>query len=318
MKRLLLTAAIVIAAAASGFSQGVKDMVINELLVKNAENYEDDYGHRVSWVELFNNGYSQVDLASCFLQISDGNETVRYRIPKNDSRTMLAPQGYTVFFCEGTGSKGTFHTNFTLSMGDTTNADKNITLTLFEANGKDTVSSVTYNLADQKNDISIGRLKADDQILFTALDATTPLATNDTAETLPPHENFRRTDPIGYGMALTAMSVVFVALLLLYLVFRTVGKFNVMLARRRHFNQLLSQRKMHLAHHARNVSEVQKNKEVLSGEIAAAIGLALNMFEDEMHDHESTVLTINRISKVYSPWSSKLYGLTEMPQRKGR
>lgn len=47
----------------------------------------------------------------------------------------------------------------------------------------------------------------------------------------------------------------------------------------------------------------------LSGEETAAIAMALHLYLDELHDQESGVLTIKRISKTYSPWSSKIYAV---------
>ena len=47
----------------------------------------------------------------------------------------------------------------------------------------------------------------------------------------------------------------------------------------------------------------------MSGEEIAAIAMALHLYLDELHDQESGVLTIKRISKAYSPWSSKIYAV---------
>ena len=33
------------------------------------------------------------------------------------------------------------------------------------------------------------------------------------------------------------------------------------------------------------------------------------------HDDESTILTIKKMKRAYSPWSSKIYNLREVPQR---
>lgn len=41
----------------------------------------------------------------------------------------------------------------------------------------------------------------------------------------------------------------------------------------------------------------------------AAIAMALYLYFNEMHDEESDVITIKRVSKTYSPWSSKLYSM---------
>lgn len=50
-------------------------------------------------------------------------------------------------------------------------------------------------------------------------------------------------------------------------------------------------------------------EETISGETTAAIAMALHLYLDEIHDKESGVLTIKRISKAYSPWSSKIYAV---------
>ena len=52
-----------------------------------------------------------------------------------------------------------------------------------------------------------------------------------------------------------------------------------------------------------------------SGEESAAISTALYLHFEEKHDLENTVLTIKRVQRTYSPWSSKLYGLRENPKR---
>lgn len=43
-------------------------------------------------------------------------------------------------------------------------------------------------------------------------------------------------------------------------------------------------------------------------DIIAAIGLALSL-SMEVHDNEPDEITITRIQRRYSPWSSKIYGL---------
>ena len=52
-----------------------------------------------------------------------------------------------------------------------------------------------------------------------------------------------------------------------------------------------------------------------NGEIIAAIALAVKLNKAEMHDRESDVITINKVARVYSPWSSKIHGMTPMPER---
>lgn len=54
----------------------------------------------------------------------------------------------------------------------------------------------------------------------------------------------------------------------------------------------------------------------LHEEEIAAITTALKLYKSDLHDRESEVLTILSIKRAYSPWSSKIHGLTQMPFRK--
>lgn len=45
----------------------------------------------------------------------------------------------------------------------------------------------------------------------------------------------------------------------------------------------------------------------LSGEVNAAISMALYLHFNQYHDEESSEMTIIRESRIYSPWSSKIY-----------
>ncbi len=53
----------------------------------------------------------------------------------------------------------------------------------------------------------------------------------------------------------------------------------------------------------------------MTGDVNAAIALALHLHFDEAHDFESTVLTIEKVKKRYSPWSSKIYSMTRNPRQ---
>ena len=54
----------------------------------------------------------------------------------------------------------------------------------------------------------------------------------------------------------------------------------------------------------------------LHEEEIAAIAVALKLYKGALHDRESEVLTIMNIKRAYSPWNSKIHGLTQMPDRK--
>jgi hypothetical protein len=282
-------------------AQGINNVRINEVLVVNEDNYEDDYGHRSSWIELFNSGHELVDLRSCYLAITDaGGRETRYIIPSGDPKTAMHSQSYLVFFCEGTETKGTFYTNFTL--------DDAILITLYNTNGRDVIDRFRIDPAGQVADVSVGYMSRDgisDPVVM-SLPRTTPNATNETNETVPKHELFHQRDRSGAVMAIIAMLVVFSSLILVFLVLKCFGLVMTRIQR-------LRDRKAAegiAAKARRKTASVQVEEEM------AAIALALKMYQEELHIREATVITINRASRVYSPWSSKIHGIPPTPNKK--
>lgn len=123
---------------------------------------------------------------------------------------------------------------------------------------------------------------------------------SDTLSQSSKSEFFKQVDPFGLGMTVIGMVIVFVGLLLLYIVFYNLTKLIQLKLRR-----FLSKEGI-----------IDKDKKDISipGEVNAAIAMALHLYFQEMHDEESAILTINRASKIYSPWSSKIYGLRQHPR----
>jgi Na+-transporting methylmalonyl-CoA/oxaloacetate decarboxylase gamma subunit len=113
-------------------------------------------------------------------------------------------------------------------------------------------------------------------------------------------EFFQKVDPYGLGMTVIGYVIVFIALLLLYIVFFNLTKLI----------QLKSKRTLK----KEGITDKDKQDISVSGEVNAAIAMALHLYFQELHDEETAILTINRASKIYSPWSSKIYGLTRHPR----
>jgi len=57
------------------------------------------------------------------------------------------------------------------------------------------------------------------------------------------------------------------------------------------------------------LASMSKDKSEIPSTDIVAIAMALHLFYDEVHDNESNVITIKRIERRYSPWSSKIYGV---------
>ena len=64
------------------------------------------------------------------------------------------------------------------------------------------------------------------------------------------------------------------------------------------------------------LAEDDHHEAISDQEIAAAIITALKLYKSNLHDQESEMLTINRIARAYSPWNSKIHGLTQVPEHK--
>ena len=63
------------------------------------------------------------------------------------------------------------------------------------------------------------------------------------------------------------------------------------------------------------VVTAKEEGEETSGETLAAIAMAIQLFETEKEDLDSTILTIEKTSRTYSPWSSKIYSMRQIPQK---
>ena len=108
---------------------------------------------------------------------------------------------------------------------------------------------------------------------------------------------FAKLDPYGIGMTLVAMSVVFISLIILYLLFKNVARLFAYDIKRK-------------TAVSTNTNEVEKpNKNQATLELGAAVAMAIHLYQQELHDHEAALLTIKKINRNYSPWSSKIYGM---------
>lgn len=99
----------------------------------------------------------------------------------------------------------------------------------------------------------------------------------------------------GIIIAITGYVIVFAALVTLFYVFTAVSKI------------LLARTKRHLAREGR-LDQIKEDEIEISGEVSAAIAMALYL-HTLLHDEESGKLTIKKISKNYTPWSAKIYGM---------
>lgn len=278
-------------------------LVLNEVLVNNEGNYQDDYGMHSAWIEIFNRTYGSADLAAHLLKFSNHpGDTVTYFIPKGDIMTLIKPRQHSLFWADNNPRRGTFHTNFQL---DTLNSNW---IGLYDS-GKKLLDQITIPAGALKANQSYARVSdASDEweVKGGSEDKyVTPSTNNKTIDKNVKMEKFEEKDAVGIGMSISAMSVVFVGLILLYISFKIVGRASVNLSKRN-------------AMKVKGITDKKEAKEKrlgeAPGEVLAAIGMALHEVQSDVHDLEETILTITRVKRTYSPWSSKIYTLRQTPK----
>lgn len=128
-------------------------------------------------------------------------------------------------------------------------------------------------------------------------------------------DRFGEQDPIGWMMAVIAMGVVFVALVILFLCFKYLYPglawcgLQIMKSfhRKKQYEQITDRRSQI------KVTDVATGENVNDEELAAAIGMALFLHEDGMHDQESGVLTL---TSMPSAWTGAGNNQKRSPMRK--
>ncbi len=304
-KKILILLVAILSCSFVSQAQGRKVLRINEVMVENESNYVDDYGLHNSWIELYNSAYAPLEISSVYLT-DDINQPKKYPVPLGDVNTEIPARQHVIFWADGEPNKGTFHLNFKLEPG------KDNWIGVFDANGISLIDSITVPAH-----LTVGQTyarkvdgKGEGVDAWEIRDGSdekyiTPSSNNVIIDTNVKIEMFAEKDGNGVGMTVLAMGIVFSALLVLCLCFYGISKIGENISK---INKVKTQ--------GVDSNEIVKEGRPKndSGEEIAAIAMALHDHLNA-HDKEDTVLTINKVKKIYSPWSSKIYGLREIPRR---
>lgn len=277
----------------------VSKLQVNEIMVNNVTNYQNHYGYRTPWFEIYNNSGASTDMGGCWLS-DDPNNLKKYLITKGDKNTLMGPRQFLVFWADNNPTHGTFHVNFTFKPGE------EATVYLTDAGGKLIDKLTVPASATALQDISYGRM-VDGGKELGVLEKPTPDINNVFVNQDAANERFRKNDPTGFGMSITAVLVVFIALILLYIIFKYTGKFHVNHAHKKAVKS---------AEAKGDTEKIIVDSGEISGEVCAAIAAAIHAMQNDAHDIEDTILTIEKKAVNYSPWSSKIYGLRQIPEVK--
>lgn len=273
--------------------------VINEVMVDNQTSFMDDFGQRNGWIEIFNNTYKTQDIGGRYLT-DNRNNPKKYPIPRGDVLTKIPPRQHALFWADNEPFNGTFHVNFKLDLS------KDNYIALYENDGKTLLDEIIIPAglpADKTYGYPTDGIKYDQNgnSLATQLKRITPSSNNAVLKENPKVISLQENDPIGITITITSMLVVFMGLILLYLIFKAIGNTTKNISHKRVAS-------------TGTLSAVRGERR-LTGEMLAAISAAIHELDQDVHDIESTILTISEVRRKYSPWNSKLYTLRQDPRR---
>lgn len=273
-------------------AQSGGDFCINKFMVINDSSFVDDYGLHSPWIEIFNKAHAPVDLGGIYLT-NDLNNPTKFQFPIGDQKTIIPANGYLLLWAENKPEKGVLHVNFDLRNSHF--------IALFSSNGKRLIDSVTIG-ANQKANISFGRI-TDGNVKWGYLNKTTVRTNKSNFRPSPVSMHSVKDDAYGISMAIVSLLIVFIVLTSMFLIFKYVSRLYNKDVRKK-FN-----RKKGIP------DSDEESEDGISGEVSAVLAMTLYMYRSELHDIENTVLTIKKVSRTYSPWSSKIYGLGKMPNK---
>lgn len=300
-KKELLPMFFALCGILNSYAQGAKNIVISEVVTVNETNIEDEYGDRKAWIELANVSYSSYDVRGMFLttdrSVLDKRMTASERmarmcqIPSGEHRTLMGPRSFLLFFANSMPSRGKLHLSLNV------NGDSPVWIALYNGNGTELIDSVT--VPRLLHDQSYANIEG--QWHIQSADNVTAGQSNIVSFTESKIEKFKREDPHGFAMSIMAMSIVFLCLALLWVFFYCFGAAmrHIETARKVVRKQPIKpitktvEKTIELSHKTGNLMQDGLGKKGIDIEIyMAVIGMALKQYEDDVHDVESGVITI--------------------------
>lgn len=297
-------------------AQNVSDLIISEISANNENGIFDDYGRRSGWIEIMNTSHGTVDFSGCYLS-DDRNNLTKSEIPETDNRTTVGPRQVALFFASGNKQDGTFYIDFTLKNGKT--------IYLISNDGRTIIDSLTIpkNLPIDK---SVCKFAFDDkQMDFNMSEEPqnpTPMKVNGSSNIESKSDKMAREDPHGWILTLVSVSVVFLALAILWFIFGLMGdKFKQAGTPTKNAKTGTQGTQPTKAGtpgtqgtpggNATQAPDAETAAAIMLAlkaqkdeEICAAITMALNMYSSEqVHDNESYVITLRKTAG--SSWSAK-------------
>ncbi len=281
----------------SVLAQQEKKLCINEVLIVNQNQNVDEYGMRSPWIELYNSSEEAIDAGGYFLT-NDPENLTKYQIPAGDVLTKIQPKQHLVFYADSMPLRGLLHLSFTLS-------DKGYNIIYLVANdGVSIVDSVPCTSITK--DVSWAR-ETDGGNKWDLASTVTPNEVNNVSAGSAKSESPKDESGKGTVMSDEAMTVVLIVFGLIVVFFVVFGRGP---------KKAKTENKPEESPVEPAAKPVNTGDKAISDEVYAAISLAIYQLQNNAHDQENTVLTIDKAAHMYSPWSSKIHGLRQIPVKK--
>ena len=272
-----MTAALLLLGFGAG-AQNVSDLVITEAVCENTSGPVDGYGRHSSWIEITNSSQGTVNYAGCFLT-DDPAVPNKYMIPKGDASTKAGPRQTFIIWMGCDDAEGTFYSSIPVTRGGC--------IYLVSNDGKTIIDSIAVP-EDLPEDMSVAKIARDNKGMqfITEEEAQIPSfkVINVAGSGETGAQKAARTDPHGWILTLTSVSVVFGALIVLWFIFSLVGR---VFSREKKAPAAAKPDEMTAAAIALALDMEE------GGGTYAAIAMALHLYLGEsIHDKESFIITI--------------------------
>ena len=116
-------------------------------------------------------------------------------------------------------------------------------------------------------------------------------------------EEIAAADPVGLGLTVASVAVVFLVLIFLAIIFTQYGKMLMNIQKKRAVKAAAATTPAATTQAASSVD--------VSGEVYAAIAAAVHLYHDELHDEENTIITIQKVERSWTPWNAKYYNMNQ-------
>lgn len=113
-------------------------------------------------------------------------------------------------------------------------------------------------------------------------------------------ERIKSSDPNGFGLTIVAIVVVFLLLTCICFIMKLFAQGVAKMQNRK-------SDKPALAASAQGEAAAAQSEE----EIYAAIAAAIHLYNEELHDEENTIITIQKVERSWTPWNAKFYNMNQ-------